>query len=58
VLLASFRFAFISGFTLIEVIVYLAILSMIAATLVSLAYVSAREDRATTDGVINAYEQI
>jgi prepilin-type N-terminal cleavage/methylation domain-containing protein len=45
-----------TGFTLIEVIIYLAIFSMIAVTLVSLAYVSAREDQETINNVINAYE--
>ena len=45
-----------SGFTLIEVVIYIAIFSMIAVTLVSLAYVSAREDRETINNVIQAYE--
>ncbi|MDR3558732.1 MAG: type II secretion system protein [Candidatus Pacebacteria bacterium] len=46
------------GFTLIETIVYVAILSMIATGLVSLAFSSSQEDRATIDGVINAYENL
>jgi type II secretory pathway pseudopilin PulG len=45
-----------NGFTLIEVVIYIAIFSMIVVTLVSLAYVSAREDRKTINNVINAYE--
>jgi prepilin-type N-terminal cleavage/methylation domain-containing protein len=45
-----------TGFTLIEVVIYIAIFSMIAVTLVSLAYVSAREDQKTTNDVIQAYE--
>jgi prepilin-type N-terminal cleavage/methylation domain-containing protein len=45
-----------TGFTLIEVIIYLAIFSMIATTLISLAYFSSTEDRETTNNVINAYE--
>jgi len=44
------------GFTLIEVLVYMAIFSMIATTLISLAYASANEDQKTTNDVINAYE--
>jgi type II secretory pathway pseudopilin PulG len=45
-----------AGFTLIEVVIYLAIFSMIVVTLVSLAYVSARENQGTINNVINAYE--
>jgi prepilin-type N-terminal cleavage/methylation domain-containing protein len=45
-----------SGFTMIEVMIYIAIFGMIAVTLVSLAYVSAREDQGTVNDVINAYE--
>ena len=45
-----------AGFTLIEVVVYLAIFSMIAVTLVSLSYASAMQDQQTTASVINAYE--
>ena len=48
--------AYTSGFTLIEAVIYLALFSMIAVTLVSLAYASAQEDQSTTSGVINAYE--
>jgi type II secretory pathway pseudopilin PulG len=44
------------GFTLIEVVIYIAIFSMIAITLVSLAYASARENQETINNVINAYE--
>ena len=46
-----------TGFTLIEVVIYIAIFSMIAVTLVSLAYVLARENQETVNNVINAYEQ-
>jgi len=53
-----FHLSFSSGFTLIEAVIYLALFSMIAVTLISLAYVSARQDRATTNGVINAYEHV
>jgi prepilin-type N-terminal cleavage/methylation domain-containing protein len=45
-----------SGFTLIELVIYIAIFSMIAVTLVSLAYVSARKNQETTNNVIQAYE--
>ena len=45
-----------SGFTLIELVIYLAIFSMIAVTLVSLAYFSSMENQKTTNDVINAYE--
>ena len=45
------------GFTLIEVMIYIAILGMIVVTLVSLAYTSARENQETTNSVINAYEK-
>jgi prepilin-type N-terminal cleavage/methylation domain-containing protein len=47
-----------NGFTLIEVVIYIAIFSMIAVTLVSLAYASAREDRETINNVLQAYEDI
>ncbi len=47
-----------SGFTLVEVIVYIAIFSMIAVTLISLAYISSVEDHKTIQAVINAYENI
>jgi type II secretory pathway pseudopilin PulG len=52
----SLREAAAFGFTLIEVIIYLAIFSMIAVTLLSLAYFSSVEDQKTTNDVINAYE--
>lgn len=45
-----------SGFTLIEMLVYIALFSMIATTLVSLAYASAQENRETMNDVIQAYE--
>jgi|GEM_PF-1920432 len=45
-----------SGFTLIEVIIYLAIFSMIVTVLIPLSYSSAIENRTTADDVINAYE--
>jgi type II secretory pathway pseudopilin PulG len=45
-----------TGFTLIEVVIYIAIFSMIVVTLVSLAYASARENQDTTNNVIQAYE--
>jgi prepilin-type N-terminal cleavage/methylation domain-containing protein len=56
IIFKSFNLQICSGFTLIEVIIYIAIFSMIAVTLVSLAYVSARENQETTNNVINAYE--
>jgi len=46
-----------SGFTLIEVMIYIAIFGMIAATLVSLTYISAHENQKTINDVINAYEK-
>ena len=56
--LSTFHFSLStsSGFTLIEVVIYIAIFSMIVVTLVSLAYVSAREDRETINNVLQAYE--
>lgn len=44
------------GFTLIEIVIYIAIFSMIAVTLVSLAYVSAHENQETINNVIKSYE--
>lgn len=44
------------GFTLIETLIYIALFSMIAVTLVSLAYSSAGEDGATVNDVLQAYE--
>jgi len=45
-----------SGFTLIETLIYVAIFGMIAATLVSLAYSSAFQNRSTVNDVIKTYE--
>jgi prepilin-type N-terminal cleavage/methylation domain-containing protein len=45
-----------AGFTLVEMLVYIALFAMIAVTLVSLAYASAAEDGQIANDVINAYE--
>ena len=55
---AYFHLTYSFGFTLVEVMIYIAIFGMIAVTLVSLAFISARENQETTNNVINAYENI